>query len=65
MMHSQELVLKHALGLVTRRKSGVGVVDAFPEGLSLKSKVKTLLSKVMDKKKNQRWKNKNRVQNVF
>ena len=28
-MHAQELVVTHALGLRTRRKRGVGVVDEF------------------------------------
>ena len=57
MLHTQELVLKHAVGLATRSsvKKG-GVYDKFEEGLSLKKKVKLLLSAVMNKKSKGRWK---------
>lgn len=37
-MHTQELVVKHALGIATRSVRGKGVVDSFAEGLQLKKK---------------------------
>ena len=48
-MHAQELVLKHALGLATRKKGGE-VVDSFEVGKNLRDKAKALGSKIMDKK---------------
>ena len=53
MLHSQELVLTHALGLVTRSIKGQGVVDSFDLGHNLKTKVKLLLSTVMNKNQKQ------------
>ena len=53
-MHAQELVVKHALGLATR-KSGGKVVDSFPPGKELRDNCKALASKVMDKKAKGRY----------
>jgi hypothetical protein len=54
-MHAQELVVTHALGLRTRRKRGVGVVDEFESGKLLRDSVKILVSKIMDKKAKSRF----------
>jgi hypothetical protein len=48
-MHAQELTLKHALGLDTRRAGGQ-VSDSFPAGKDLRDVCKALASKIMDKK---------------
>ena len=48
-MHSQELCLKHAMGLVVRRRGGK-IVDSFEEGKELRYKGKKLASTLMDKK---------------
>ena len=48
-MHTQELVITHALGLRTRTRMRV-VVDEFCEGKALRNRVKELLSFIMDKK---------------
>ena len=48
-MHTQELVITHALGIRTRKKKGV-VVDSFDLGKNLREKVKALLSFIMDRK---------------
>jgi hypothetical protein len=48
-MHAQELVVTHALGLRTRSRKGE-VIDEFPTGKLLRDKTKQLLSKIMDKK---------------
>ena len=53
-MHAQELVLKHALGLATRKKGGV-VTDEFPAGCELRDTCKTFASKIMDKKAKGRY----------
>jgi hypothetical protein len=47
-MHTQELVVGHALGIRTRKNNNV-VTDKFPEAKNLRDKVKLLCSKVMDK----------------
>ena len=54
-MHAQELVVTHALGLRTRRKRGIGVVDEFASGKLLRDAVKKLVSKIMDKKAKSRF----------
>ena len=54
-MHSQELVMKHALGIAIRRKGRV-VVDEFQDGKSLRDKCKGLASRIMDKKAKGRFK---------
>ena len=59
-MHTQELCLKHALGVCVRKRSGV-VVDSFEEGKSLRDRVKLFASKVMDKKAKGRFAEYNRV----
>ena len=48
-MHAQELVVTHALGLRTRKKRGVGVIDSFESGRLLRDCVKKLVSRLMDK----------------
>jgi hypothetical protein len=48
-MHAVELVLKHSLGLIDRRKDGV-ISDSFQEGKDLRDLCRDLASKVMDKK---------------
>ena len=48
-MHAVELVLKHSLGLLDRRKDGA-VSDSFQEGKDLRDLCRDLASKVMDKK---------------
>lgn len=53
-MHSTELLMKHALGLVTRKK-GNKVVDCFPEGLELIKRVHSSHSFIMDKKAKSRF----------
>jgi hypothetical protein len=55
-MHAQELVVTHALGLRTRKKRGVGIVDQFESGRLLRDRVKLLVSKLMDKKAKSRFK---------
>ena len=52
-MHTQELVLKHALGLVNRSVNKK-IVDSFSEGKNLCDLCKSFASKVMDKKQKQR-----------
>jgi hypothetical protein len=54
-MHAQELCLKHALGLVERRKNGK-TVDSFPQGLKLRDQARKFASLVMDKKVKKRYK---------
>lgn len=54
-MHAQELVVTHALGLRTRKKRGVGIVDQFESGRVLRDAVKKLVSKIMDKKAKNRF----------
>ena len=49
LMHTQELVVTHALGIRTRKCKGK-VVDSFEKGKSLRDKVKGLLSFIMDGK---------------
>jgi hypothetical protein len=53
-MHAQELVLKHALGLVTRRKGGQ-LTDSFPAGCELRDVCKSFATKIMDKKAKGRY----------
>lgn len=53
-MHTQELVLKHAIGLRTRSENTV-IVDQFPEGLHLVTKIRKIHAKIMDKKKKHRY----------
>ena len=48
-MHTQELVVTHALGIRTRKKKG-NIVDSFELGKNLRDKVKALLSFIMDRK---------------
>lgn len=48
-MHSQELCIKHGLGLTVRKKNRQ-VVDSFPEGKRIRDVAKAFASKVMDKK---------------
>ena len=54
-MHSQELVMKHALGIAIQRK-GHAVVDEFQDGKALHDKCKGLASRIMDKKAKGRFK---------
>jgi hypothetical protein len=54
-MHAQELVVTHALGLRTRKKRGVGVIDSFESGRLLRDYVKKLVSRLMDKKSKSRF----------
>jgi hypothetical protein len=54
-MHEVDLVIKHALGVVKRRKRGVGVVDSFPDCEAFRKKVKKCLSYLMDKKSKSRY----------
>lgn len=54
-MHAQELVVTHALGLRTRRKRNIGIVDQFESGRLLRDVVKKLVSKIMDKKAKSRF----------
>jgi hypothetical protein len=49
-MHAQELVLKHALGLSTRKGKGGLPNDEFASGVNMRDRVKLWLSRVMDKK---------------
>jgi hypothetical protein len=53
-MHTQELVITHALG-IRARKQGGKVIDAFPEAKRLRSAVKELLSFIMDRKSKGRF----------
>jgi hypothetical protein len=53
-MHTQELVVGHAMGIRTRKKNN-GVTDQFPAAKNLRDKVKLLCSKLMDKKANNRF----------
>ena len=55
-MHLTQLVLKHAIGKLTRSKNGV-VQDKFPEMDTLRSKVEKASSWLMDKKAKGRYKN--------
>ena len=48
-MHTQELVVTHALGIRTRKKKGI-IVDSFEKGKNIRDKVKGLLSFIMDGK---------------
>ncbi len=54
-MHSQELAVCHALGLKERSANNV-VIDMFEQGKNLRTRVKALLSKIMDKKAKNRYK---------
>jgi hypothetical protein len=54
-MHAQELVVTHDLGLKERSKQGV-VTDKYEAGRTLRNRVKTLLSRIMDKKVKGRFK---------
>ena len=54
-MHAQELVLKHAIGVAVRMK-GKQVVDEFECGLLLRDKAKVVASKLYNKKAKGRWK---------
>jgi hypothetical protein len=54
-MHTQELVVTHALGIRQRRAVNE-VVNDFPEGCNLRERVKALLSFVMDRKSKARFK---------
>jgi hypothetical protein len=54
-MHAQELVLKHALGLATRKGRGGEPDDEFASGKNLRDRVKAWLSRVMDKKSKSRF----------
>lgn len=54
-MHAQELVVQHALGIRDRTRMRIPI-DQYPEGKSLKEKVKKLLSVIMDKHNKQRFK---------
>ena len=53
-MHTQELLITHALGIRTRKKNGI-VVDSFELGKNLRDKVKSLLSFIMDRKSKGRF----------
>jgi hypothetical protein len=53
-MHSQELVICHALGLRERRKKKE-VFDSFVLSKNIRDQVKLLLSKIMDKKSKGRF----------
>lgn len=54
-MHTQELVLQHALGI--RRRSRLGEIhDEFPPGKELKEKVKKIVSLIMNKLPKNRFK---------
>ena len=64
MLHAQELVLKHGLGLVARVLPDK-TKDTFKEGVKLKAKVKALASKVMDKKAKGRYQDYVRVANLI
>jgi hypothetical protein len=54
LMHTQELVVTHALGIRTR-STGNEVHDSFVEGKHIRSRVKKLLSFVMDRKSKGRF----------
>jgi hypothetical protein len=54
-MHTQELVITHALGIRTRSRRKV-VIDSFPLGKRLRDNVRTLLSYIMDRKAKGRFK---------
>jgi hypothetical protein len=54
-MHAQELVVKHALGLAKRKGRGGNPDDEFESGVNLRDRVKTLLSRIMDKKSKGRF----------
>ena len=54
-MHTQELVLQHALGIRRRTKNGKEC-DAFPPGKNLKDKVKKLVALIMNKHDKNRFK---------
>jgi hypothetical protein len=54
-MHAQELVLKHALGLSTRKGKGGQPDDEFASGVNLRDRVKLWLTRVMDKKSKTRF----------
>ena len=53
-MHAQELALKHAFGLVKRKKKNVPV-DWFEPGERITKKCKKLISEIMNKKSKRRW----------
>ena len=59
-MHTQELCLKHALGVCVQKQKGV-LVDSFVEGNSLHDRVKLFAFKLMDKKLKGRFAEYNRV----
>jgi hypothetical protein len=54
-MHAQELVVKHALGLNPRKGRGGQPNDEFASGVELRDRVKTWLSRIMDKKSKTRF----------
>jgi hypothetical protein len=54
MMHTQELVVTHALGIRTRKRRGV-VVDSFEKGKNIRDKVKSMLTFIMDRKSKGRF----------
>jgi hypothetical protein len=55
-MHTQELVVGHALGIRIQKKKNV-VIDEFPIAKNLSDKVKLLCSNLMDKKAKNRFHN--------
>jgi hypothetical protein len=54
-MHTQELCLKHAMGLVERRRGGQ-VVDSFLPGKKLRDQAKKFAAMIMDKQVKKRFK---------
>jgi len=63
-MHTVDLVIKHATGMVNRKSGGV-IVDSFAAGKILRDKVKALASYLMDKKSKQWWINVVRIAKCF
>ena len=49
-MHTQELIVKHALGLADRIDRVTKIKNTFEAGKNLKDKVKLLVSKIMNKR---------------
>jgi hypothetical protein len=55
-MHAQEVVTTHALRLRKNLKNNL-IIDKIDESLAVKAKIKTLVSKIMDKKQKFVFKN--------